>query len=114
MFAARAASAEYAEQCLCNSILSVLSARLSVSSKPADAGLLLWAGEQEISIDCCTAGAQQQRRAAGECGQCHVVSVRRKLNTDLAGLGSGLLWIELLRSEKGWCLVLGLRYKGQS
>ena len=34
------------------------------------------------SIDCCTAGAQQ-RRAAGERGQCHVVSVRRKLNTDL-------------------------------
>jgi len=40
-------------------------------------------GEQEILVDCCTAGAKQQRRAAGECGQCHVVSVRRKLNTDL-------------------------------
>ena len=30
-------------------------------------------GGQEISIDCCTAG----------CGQCLVVSRRRKLNTDL-------------------------------
>jgi len=40
-------------------------------------------GGQDILIDCCTAGAQQQRRAAGECGQCHVVSVRRMLNTDL-------------------------------
>jgi len=49
------------------------------SSKPAAAGLLLWRGGQEISIDCCTVGAQQQQRAAGECGQCHVVSVRRKL-----------------------------------
>ena len=27
--------------------------------------------------------ARQQRRAAGEYGQCHVVSVRRKLNADL-------------------------------
>jgi len=25
----------------------------------------------------------QQRRVAGECGQCHVVGVRSKLNTDL-------------------------------
>jgi len=39
-------------------------------------------GEQ-MSINCCMAGAQQQRRAADECGQCHVVSLRRKLNTDL-------------------------------
>jgi len=39
-------------------------------------------GEQEISIDCCTAGAQQQSRRS-KCGQCHVVSCRRKLNTDL-------------------------------
>jgi len=39
-------------------------------------------GKQETAIDCCTVGAQQQRRAVGECGQCHVVSVRRKLNTD--------------------------------
>ena len=38
---------------------------------------------QETAIDCCTIGAQQQRRAEGVCGQCHVVSVRRMLNTDL-------------------------------
>ena len=31
---------------------------------------------QQISIDCCTA-------VAGECGQCHAVSVRRKQNTVL-------------------------------
>ena len=33
-----------------------------------------------ISTDCCTAGAgaQQWRRAAGERGQCHGVSVRMK------------------------------------
>jgi len=37
-------------------------------------------GGQEISIDCAMASAQQQRRAAGECGQCRVVSVRRKVN----------------------------------
>ena len=30
------------------------------------------------------AGAQQQQCMASECGQCHVVSVRRKLNTRLA------------------------------
>jgi len=53
--------------------------RLSVpawahSSKPAAAILLLWASGQEISIDCCS---MQQRHAAGECGQCHVVSVRQ-------------------------------------
>jgi len=41
------------------------------------------AGGQHISIDCSTTGAQQYRRAAGECGQCHVVGVRRKLNADL-------------------------------
>ena len=33
-------------------------------------------GRQEISIDCCTAHSS----AAGECGQWHVVSVRRKLD----------------------------------
>jgi len=32
-------------------------------------------GGHEISIECCTAGAQQQRRAAGECRQCHLVSI---------------------------------------
>jgi len=31
-------------------------------------------GRQEISIDCCTAGAQMPRRAATECGQCQVVN----------------------------------------
>ena len=50
-------------------------------------GLLLCARLQEISIDCCTAGGQQQRRRStalsSECEQCHVVSRRRKLNTDL-------------------------------
>ena len=38
-------------------------------------------GWQEILIDCCMAGAHQQR-AASKCGQCHVVSVRRYLNRD--------------------------------
>jgi len=38
---------------------------------------------ENISIDYCTAGAQQQRRAAGECGQCHIISVRRKPNIEL-------------------------------
>ena len=50
-------------------------------------GLLLCARLQEISIDCCTAGGQQQRRRStalsSECEQCHVISRRRKLNTDL-------------------------------
>jgi len=41
--------------------------------------LLVCCCGQEISI---AVGAQQQRRAAGECGQCHVVSVRSKLDTD--------------------------------
>ena len=41
-------------------------------------------GVQEISIN--SGGrraAQQHGTAAGECGQCHVVSVHRKPNTDL-------------------------------
>jgi len=38
---------------------------------------------QEILICCCMAGAQQKPYAAGKCGQCHIVGVRRKLNTDL-------------------------------
>ena len=80
---------------LCNGTASVrlsvcLSVRLSVCLSccgPAAANPLLRVcccgpGGQEISIDCRTAGARQQRCAAGECGQCHVVSVRRKLNTD--------------------------------
>ena len=36
----------------------------------ADAGLLLWAWRRGDRL-------LQQLRAAGECGQCHVVSVRR-------------------------------------
>jgi len=40
-------------------------------------------GGQEISIDCCTAGAQQQRRHSSKCEQCHVYSWPRKLTTDL-------------------------------
>jgi len=52
------------------------SARLSVialahSSKPAAAGLLLRA-RRAGDID----GLLQQRRVTGECGQCHVVSIR--------------------------------------
>jgi len=45
-------------------------------------------GEQEISIDCCTASGRRpaatapQERAAADCGQGHVVSRRRKLNID--------------------------------
>jgi len=43
--------------------------------------------DQETSIDCCTAGGQQQRRhsavRSSKCGECYVVSWRRKLNTDL-------------------------------
>jgi len=42
-------------------------------------------GRQEISIDCMQACTTHSGAApmSGECGQCHVVSVRRKLNTDL-------------------------------
>ena len=47
-------------------------------SKSAAAGLLLWA-QSAGDVD----RLLQQRRAAAECGQCHVVSVRRKLETDL-------------------------------
>ena len=32
--------------------------------------------QQEISVDCCTAHSSM----AGECGQCHIVSIHRKLN----------------------------------
>ena len=46
----------------------------------ATAGLLLWA--QEIWIDCCMAGCQQQPRCNGYM-QCHVVSQGTWLNTDL-------------------------------
>jgi len=46
---------------------------------PTAAGLLLWAeaGRRYRSI---------AAEAAGECGQCHVVSVHRKLNTNLCNL----------------------------
>ena len=55
----------YVEQGLCNGVVFV---RQSVpawahSNKPAASGLLLWARRQEIPIECCTASAQQQRRA---------------------------------------------------
>jgi len=49
-------------------------------SKPAVAGLLLWA-RLAGDIDRLLHG-RRSAAAAGECGQCHVVSVRRKLNTD--------------------------------
>ena len=57
--------------CICRA-----SVRLSVpawadSSKPAAVGLLLWA-RRAVDID----RLLRQWRAAGECGQCHVVSVR--------------------------------------
>jgi len=35
-------------------------------------------GGQELSIDCCRRSAA----SAGECGHCHDVSIRRKLNTE--------------------------------
>jgi len=62
--------------CGAGSMKGRVSVRLSVpawahSSKPAAADLLLWA--QRGGID----RLLQQRRAAAECGQCHVVSVRR-------------------------------------
>ena len=38
-------------------------------------------GGQEISVDCCTAGAQQLQRRSSKCEQCRVDSWRRKLNT---------------------------------
>ena len=44
--------------------------------RPAAAGLLQWAqrvGNIGQLLQC----KLQQRRAVGECGQCHVVSVRR-------------------------------------
>ena len=42
---------------------------------------------QQISIDCCTAGAGQQMRAVSR------VSRRRKLNTDLLRLDEGYGWV---------------------
>jgi len=58
---ARTARIYYVEQGLC---ICPATVRLSVR-KVCCCG-------QEISVDCCTAHSS----AAGECGQCHVVSVR--------------------------------------
>ena len=75
------------------------SVRLSLCHRPQhqtsqQQNLLLWLGRQEISIDCCTAHSSA-RRAAGECGQCHVVSVR-----------SGLTQICLSRRETRFLTIL--------
>ena len=75
--------AQYGEQGLCSSVVSV---RLSVpawahSGKPAAAGLLLWAWRAG-DIDRLLHG-RRSAAAVGECGQCHVVSIHSKLNTDL-------------------------------
>ena len=64
---------------------SVCLSRLSVSSGLRK--LLRWVccyglGRQQMSIDCCKAGGQQEPRSS-KCGQCHVVSRRRKPNADL-------------------------------
>ena len=42
---------------------------------------LLWARPAGDIDQWCMAGTQQQQHVAGECGQCHVVSMCRKLNT---------------------------------
>jgi len=65
---------------VCPSVRPSLPARAR-NSKPAAARLLLRArrmGDIDRQL--------QQRRAACKCGQCHVVSVRRQLNTDLLAL----------------------------
>ena len=49
------------------------------SNNPAATGLLLWARRAEDNIG----RLLGQHLSAGECGQSHVVSVRRKLFTDL-------------------------------
>jgi len=47
-------------------------------SKPAAAGLLLLARRAGyIDLLLPAAVARQQRRAAGKCGQCHVVSISK-------------------------------------
>ena len=60
-----------------------VSVRLSVpawarNSKPAAAGLLLWA-RRAGDVDRLLHG-RRSAAAAGECGQCRVVGVRRKLS----------------------------------
>ena len=61
-----------------------------ISYRPAACGGFTGDGPvQVISIDCCTGGAQQQRRTAAinavssKGDQCHVSSRRKRLNTDL-------------------------------
>ena len=77
-----------AEQGLCNGQASVCMSVCPVIHPlhSAAAGLPLCARRQEISFDCCTAGAQQQRRhsmaLSSKCEQCYVYSWRRKLNID--------------------------------
>ena len=64
--------------------LSVCPFRLPLHA--ATAGLLLRArrpGDIDRLLHGLRAGGQQQRRRSSKCGQCHVVSQRRKLNTDL-------------------------------
>jgi len=85
------------QQGLCNVTVSV---RLPVCPsyrllQQRAAGLLLWIGGQEISIDCFTAGAQQQwrtaaRRSAAKASSVAVYSCRRRLNTGLVFVISDL------------------------
>jgi len=63
-----------------------LSVRLSQHGPTAANPLLQVCCCRPEATDCCTAGAQQQR-AAGECGQCHVVGVCKKLNSDFVLAG---------------------------
>jgi len=52
-------------------------------TQPIATGLLLWtrlAGDIDRLL-------RSRRSAAGECGQCHVVDVPEKLNTDLLLIG---------------------------
>jgi len=66
--------------CLCICPASVCLSVCLSQHGPQQRSLLLWPGRQEMSIDCCTAHSCS---AAGECGQCHVVSVRSSCNADL-------------------------------
>jgi len=78
---------QYAEQSLRNGTVSV---RLSVPFAGCSSVRRVCCcgpGGKEISIACCTAGAAAARSrstsCSSKCGQCHVFSARRKLNTDL-------------------------------
>jgi len=82
-----AASAATWRTIMTKAALLALPARLSVSpsvpawahsSKPAAACVLLWAHAGTGHID----RLLQHWRAAGEYGQCHIISVRRLVNTD--------------------------------